>query len=47
MASDGKSKTFMLDDVKFISGSEKMKLRNSSRTSISMSPLQAAILRVL
>jgi hypothetical protein len=27
MASDGKSKTFKLDDVKFISGSEKMKLQ--------------------
>jgi tetratricopeptide (TPR) repeat protein len=34
MASDGKSKTFKVDDVKFISGSEKMKLQGKQLRSI-------------
>jgi tetratricopeptide (TPR) repeat protein len=34
MASDGKSKTFKLDDVKFISGSEKMKLQGKQLKNI-------------
>jgi hypothetical protein len=34
MASDGKSKTFRLDDVKFISGSDKMKLEGKQLKSI-------------
>jgi len=34
LASDGKSKTFTVEDVKFISGSDKMKLRGKQLKSI-------------